>query len=437
MKKIIRGLVMLFSVLMILTIGANLVMAAEIAEGSLTDTDNAQNVGNEVISQAETDVTEASINEEIQLAETVNVQSQEVDVEATAENELEVIDGSTLSKDEKLYSIIKRSYSKCKVCKDIEDHKEHMAMDSRMREFLWDPEKYYASEEVDLIESEGVYEDEDKAVASEDEMTDSVSETAAGVDEKRDNELEPSSVPETKVEEVDAVVAGAVEEKVLEEANAIEVQTEEEQVPVTEMCPSEEEISSNEIQPTEEQNPAIENVDSKPDQNVESLVDNNTPLEEVAAVENPVQEETIVNDNPVQPEPETVIAVEVPKTSEAVKLDENSELDLLYRLVESEAGIESPRCKEMVTAVVLNRVKSEKFPNTIYGVIYAPGAFAVTDNNVIGRTKASQETINAVNRVYYGRKEMPDNVYFFRNNHYFSWCKPVTAIDNTYFSTFK
>ena len=134
---------------------------------------------------------------------------------------------------------------------------------------------------------------------------------------------------------------------------------------------------------------------------------------------------------------ETERKEEKPNELSEIHMSEDAELNMLYKLVESEAGIESRECKEMVAAVVLNRVKSDRFPNSIYSVIYAPGAFSVTRNNVINRVKVSQETIDAVNAIYYGDKEVPDYIYFFRNKHFFgNWCKPLFSIDHTYFSGF-
>ena len=48
----------------------------------------------------------------------------------------------------------------------------------------------------------------------------------------------------------------------------------------------------------------------------------------------------------------------------------NSDFELLARLVKAEADSESHLCKVAVAAVVLNRVNSDKFPNTIAGVVY-------------------------------------------------------------------
>lgn len=61
----------------------------------------------------------------------------------------------------------------------------------------------------------------------------------------------------------------------------------------------------------------------------------------------------------------------------------NSDLNLLARLIYGEARGESYTGKVAVGAVVLNRVKSSSFPNTISGVIYQPYAFtAVSDGQI-------------------------------------------------------
>ena len=58
----------------------------------------------------------------------------------------------------------------------------------------------------------------------------------------------------------------------------------------------------------------------------------------------------------------------------------STNLDLLARLVHGEARGEPYTGKVAVAAVVLNRVKSSSFPNTVAGVIYQKGAFdAVSD----------------------------------------------------------
>ncbi|MDE6293018.1 MAG: spore cortex-lytic enzyme, partial [Clostridiales bacterium] len=60
-----------------------------------------------------------------------------------------------------------------------------------------------------------------------------------------------------------------------------------------------------------------------------------------------------------------------------------SDLNLLARCVYGESRGEPYTGQVAVAAVVLNRVKSSKFPNTIYGVIYQKHAFtAVSDGQI-------------------------------------------------------
>ena len=61
----------------------------------------------------------------------------------------------------------------------------------------------------------------------------------------------------------------------------------------------------------------------------------------------------------------------------------DSDITLLARLIYGEARGESYTGQVAVGAVVLNRVKSASFPNTIAGVIYQPYAFtAVSDGQI-------------------------------------------------------
>ena len=62
---------------------------------------------------------------------------------------------------------------------------------------------------------------------------------------------------------------------------------------------------------------------------------------------------------------------------------------LLSRLVYAEARGESYKGQVAVAAVVLNRVASASFPNTISGVIYQSGAFSCVSNGSINNTPDS------------------------------------------------
>ena len=60
-----------------------------------------------------------------------------------------------------------------------------------------------------------------------------------------------------------------------------------------------------------------------------------------------------------------------------------SDIQLMARAINGEARGEPYEGQVAVGAVILNRVKDSKFPNSISGVIYQPGAFtAVSDGQI-------------------------------------------------------
>lgn len=62
-----------------------------------------------------------------------------------------------------------------------------------------------------------------------------------------------------------------------------------------------------------------------------------------------------------------------------------AELRLMASIINCEAGIESYQGKLAVGVVVMNRVKSKQFPNTIRGVIYERGQFSPVRNGSLKR----------------------------------------------------
>ena len=78
----------------------------------------------------------------------------------------------------------------------------------------------------------------------------------------------------------------------------------------------------------------------------------------------------------------------------------SSELNLLARTVYAEARGEPYAGQVAVAAVVLNRVRSSKFPNTISSVVYQKGAFTAVDDGQINLTpnstayKAATDALN-------------------------------------------
>jgi len=83
--------------------------------------------------------------------------------------------------------------------------------------------------------------------------------------------------------------------------------------------------------------------------------------------------------------PETLAALGLPtgQATHAAATSASKDVNLLARIIHGESRGEPYVGKVAVGAVVLNRVKDSRFPNTIAGVIYQPGAFdAVSDGQI-------------------------------------------------------
>lgn len=107
---------------------------------------------------------------------------------------------------------------------------------------------------------------------------------------------------------------------------------------------------------------------------------------------------------------EPVLAVE----NEAPVASYGSDLDLLAALVWAEAGDQPiPEGLCYVCDVVLNRVDSPAWPNTIADVIYQPGQFSVVNNGALNRAfgNVPQVCYDAVQSQLAGRLNY-DIIYF-------------------------
>ena len=106
-----------------------------------------------------------------------------------------------------------------------------------------------------------------------------------------------------------------------------------------------------------------------------------------------------------------------------------SDIQLMARAINGEARGEPYSGQVAVAAVVLNRVKSSSFPNTISGVIYQKGAFNVVDDGQINLTpnstakKAAQDALNGWDPSY-------GAIYYFNTNtatNKWIWSIPMTV----------
>ncbi|MFL0196086.1 spore cortex-lytic enzyme [Clostridium sp. WILCCON 0269] len=108
----------------------------------------------------------------------------------------------------------------------------------------------------------------------------------------------------------------------------------------------------------------------------------------------------------------------------------NQDVILLARLINGEARGEPYEGQVAVGAVILNRTRDPRFPSTIAGVIYQPGAFtAIVDGQV--HANMQQSSINAARDALNGWDPSDGAVYYFNPDTATSswiWSRPLIKI---------
>lgn len=166
-------------------------------------------------------------------------------------------------------------------------------------------------------------------------------------------------------------------------------------------------------------NPAIASVTATEEQTTESIT--NT-TEAVSVTEEATTEETTTEEITTEKPTEEEITedVEEPSTQKIVydsvptevnNFYDEDDLYILSHLIYGEAGGESNECQLAVGSVVLNRVKSNKFPNSISGVVFAPGQYACTWDGNYDKEPDARAIRNAQYLLENG-SQLPDGVVF-------------------------
>jgi N-acetylmuramoyl-L-alanine amidase len=143
----------------------------------------------------------------------------------------------------------------------------------------------------------------------------------------------------------------------------------------------------------------------------DSLKENKLTQQELAAVD-PHHKE--LQRNSVSQTAATTKPNPTSKTKKVKISHTDNEINLLARLVRAEAQTEPLKGKIAVACVVLNRVESKKFPDTIKEVIYAPGQFQPVQNGEINKP-ADEESIKAVKAALSDQRHLAPGALFFYN----------------------
>lgn len=126
---------------------------------------------------------------------------------------------------------------------------------------------------------------------------------------------------------------------------------------------------------------------------------------------------------------EGVLSVEVKpvkqQKTEVINITDE-ELLLLSKLVAGEARGESYEGQVAVAAVVINRVKDSRFPNSIRDVIYQKNAFSVVKDGSINM-QPTESAYKAAQEALYGEDPTSEAIYFW--NPDIATCQWIKKLD--------
>ena len=107
------------------------------------------------------------------------------------------------------------------------------------------------------------------------------------------------------------------------------------------------------------------------------------------------------------------------RTLEVVTVTENRDLpvsmeeyEMLCKIVTTEANTEDMEGQMLIANVVMNRVKSDIFPDSVADVILSPGQFDPVENGVFYATEPTDEAREAVIRALSGEDASQGALYF-------------------------
>lgn len=173
-----------------------------------------------------------------------------------------------------------------------------------------------------------------------------------------------------------------------------------------------------------ERNYQIE-IEQKPEVEAETIIlkmEENEEAIETLQTETETEVET-------ETEPETLSENEVPvytiEKLSKITLDDFYEI---CRVVMNEAGGEGYKCQVAVAETIINRINSDKFPDTIYEVLYQPWQYSHASNGEV--TDSVKEAVTQALE----QKVFDNDMMYFREDYYFDFAEDYFCTDNMYFS---
>ena len=121
-------------------------------------------------------------------------------------------------------------------------------------------------------------------------------------------------------------------------------------------------------------------------------------------------------------------AAEEARRAAAVIAYSDQDYELLTQIVEAEAGSGDIRGRILVANVVINRVNSGRFPNTIHDVVYQKSQFSPVYDGRLFTCRVTQQTVEAVDRALAGEDYSQGALFFMNRGR--SSARNVSWFDN-------
>lgn len=110
------------------------------------------------------------------------------------------------------------------------------------------------------------------------------------------------------------------------------------------------------------------------------------------------------------------------------------DINLIRRTVYCESGNQDYETQVMVAKTIINRVRSELFPETVTEVVYQPNQYEVTEWENFEEYYWTKQVEDAVNEAII-TTGYPEDMFYFRNDYYHNFGYPYASSGILYFST--
>lgn len=152
----------------------------------------------------------------------------------------------------------------------------------------------------------------------------------------------------------------------------------------------------------------------------------------VANSQNGQTEEELITSVTVVRECEQYISSQVEFEAKVLSPYTSDEIDLIALITMAEAEGEGEYGQRLVIDTILNRLDSERFPDTVSDVVYQRNQFSCVSDGRVDRCYVREDIRNLVEEELVSRTNT--DVLFFRTGHYSKYGTPAFSVENHYFS---